>query len=77
MWAPYLGRAREVLHDRLVNADDRWEGNDLSDLQFLSCAAGDCDVVVGERKHANLLHRAARRCGPRAVVVPTVDGRAQ
>ena len=29
---PYLGRRRELVHFRLVNPSDRWEGNDLVDV---------------------------------------------
>jgi hypothetical protein len=57
---PYIGRLREVIHYRLLNANEKWEGNDLHDLLFLSCAAAYGDVVVGERKHASYLQRAAR-----------------
>jgi hypothetical protein len=58
---PYMGRVHEVVQLRLANRDDRWEGNDLTDLHFLSCAAGYADVVVAERKHGNYLRRVAPR----------------
>ena len=59
--APYVGRLHEVTHDRLSNADDRWEPNDLNDVHFLACAAAYADVVVAERKTSEYLRRAARR----------------
>lgn len=54
---PGIGRLREVLHLRLINADDRWEANDLNDWFYLSFAAGYCDLILGERKMINLLKR--------------------
>jgi hypothetical protein len=55
---PYLGRVVEVITERLRNADDAWEGNDLNDVHFLTCTAGYADVVVGERKTSEYLRRA-------------------
>ncbi|MGH2967055.1 MAG: hypothetical protein ACRDRB_00075 [Pseudonocardiaceae bacterium] len=54
---PTLGRIREVLHLRLVNADDTWHRNDLNDVLHLCSAAGYADVVVGEKKTCNYLRR--------------------
>lgn len=58
---PGLGRMREVLHLRLSNANETWEGNDLNDWLHLSYAAGYLDLVLGERKTVNYLRRAAPR----------------
>lgn len=57
---PGLGRMREVLHFRLSNADDIWEGNDLNDWLHLTYAAGYCDIVLGEKKTINYLLRAEK-----------------
>ena len=54
---PCLGRQYEVIHQRLSNADDHWEANDLTDVNFLACAAGYADVVVGEKKISEYLKR--------------------
>ena len=54
---PALGRIREVLHLRLVNADDKWHRNDLNDILHLCSAAGYADVLVGEKKTCNYLRR--------------------
>lgn len=54
---PALSRVRELLHFRLMNADDRWERNDLNDVFYLSAAAGYADIVVSERKTGNYLKR--------------------
>jgi len=59
--APGLGRMRETMHLRLMNADDKWEANDLNDWMHLSYAAAYCDLVLGERKTINYL----RRCTPK------------
>jgi hypothetical protein len=65
---PGIGRLREVLHLRLSNADDKWEGNDLNDWMHLSYASGYCDPVLGERKTINYLRRAEGRVSPGAVL---------
>lgn len=66
--APALGRAREVLHRRLSNADDRWEANDLNDQLYLRTAAAYADVVVGEKKTCNYLLKTLGRVAPGAAV---------
>lgn len=66
--ASALGRMREVIHVRLSNSDDRWEANDLNDLLYLATAAGYADVVVCERKTANLLNQVSPRVPQGAAV---------
>jgi hypothetical protein len=66
---PYLGRQHEVIYHRLRNAQDRWEPNDLFDLNFLSCAAGYVDLVVTENKFSHYLQRAQSRVPAGATVV--------
>jgi hypothetical protein len=70
---PYLGRVREATHHRLLNADDRWETNDLNDLHFLACGAGYADVVVAERKATDYLSRAWRGREGGAVITSRLD----
>lgn len=65
---PYVGRLHEVLYHRLRNADDKWERNDLIDMNFLCCAAGYADIVVGEKQTSDYLRRAASMSAPGAVV---------
>ena len=48
---PYVGRLGEVLYLRLRNADDKWEANDLNDMNFLSAAAGYADITSATRRH--------------------------
>jgi hypothetical protein len=40
-----------------------WEGNDLTDLMYLSTAAGYCDFVAGDRRTIALLRQSKRRLG--------------
>jgi hypothetical protein len=63
---PHLGRYRELVLRRLRNADERWEPNDFIDATFLSCAAGYVDIVVGEKKHTNLLMQTQKHAVPGA-----------
>lgn len=69
---PYVGRLHEVLYHRLRNADDKWERNDLIDMNFLCCAAGYADIVVGEKQTIEYLRRAASNSAPGAVVCRTL-----
>jgi hypothetical protein len=69
---PYVGRLHEVLYHRLRNADDTWERNDLIDMNFLCCAAGYADIVIGEKQTSEYLRRAVSRSAPGAVVCRTL-----
>lgn len=69
---PYVGRLHEVLYHRLRNADDRWERNDLIDMNFLCCAGGYADIVVGEKQTSEYLRRAASVSASGAVVCRTL-----
>ena len=60
---PALGLYREVIHEKLSDGRLRWEENDLTDMMYLTAAAGYCDHVVGERKHAAHIANALRRLG--------------
>lgn len=61
---PYVGRLAEVLYLRLRNADEKWEANDLNDMNYLCCAAGYAELTVGERKTVGYLRRAELRVRP-------------
>ncbi|MBB6564761.1 hypothetical protein HPO96_19630 [Kribbella sandramycini] len=65
---PHLARLREIFHLRIINADDKWESNDLIDMLYLSCSAGYAEVVVAEKKFGNYLLRADPRVPPGAAV---------
>jgi hypothetical protein len=69
---PYVGRLNEVLYHRLRNADDKWERNDLIDMNFLCCAAGYADIVVGEKQTSEYLRRAVSMSAPGATVCRTL-----
>lgn len=74
---PYLGRQHEVIYHRLRNAQDRWEPNDLFDLNFLCCAAGYVDLVVTENKFSHYLQRAQSRVLAGAAVVAKLPAAVQ
>lgn len=65
---PYAGRLGEVLYLRLRNADDRWEANDLNDMNFLCAAAGYADITVGEKKTISYPRRAEPRVRPGSIL---------
>jgi hypothetical protein len=69
---PYVGRLNEVLYRRLRNADNKWERNDLIDMNFLCCAAGYADIVVGEKHTSEYLRRAESKSARGAVVCRTL-----
>lgn len=69
---PYVGRLHEVLYHRLRNADTKWEGNDLIDMNFLCSAAGYADIVIGEKQTSEYLRRAQSRSAPGAAVCRTL-----
>jgi hypothetical protein len=58
---PYLGRQHEVILERLSNADDHWEANDLADVNYLCCAAGYAEFLVAEKKLCGYLNRVEKR----------------
>lgn len=60
---PALGVYREMLFDRHINTGTPWQPNDLTDIIYLSCAAGYADVVVTERHMAGILKQGVRRLG--------------
>lgn len=53
-----------MLYLRLRNADEKWEGNDLNDMNYLCAAAGYADITVGEKKTIEYLRRAEPRVPP-------------
>jgi hypothetical protein len=61
---PYAGRLGEVLYLRLRNADEKWEANDLNDMNFLCAAAGYADITIGEKKTIEYLRRSEPRIIP-------------
>jgi hypothetical protein len=56
-----LGLYREVLHEKLCKPKLRWLDNDLTDMMYLTAAAGYCDHLVGERSHVAHLRQGIRR----------------
>ncbi|MFE2763347.1 hypothetical protein [Streptomyces halstedii] len=60
---PALGLFREMLHNRHLNKGTKWRINDLTDMIYLSCAAGYADFVVCERHMRDPLNHGLRRLG--------------
>lgn len=65
---PATGLYRELLHDRHLNKRTTWKRNDLTDMIYLSCAAGYADFIVCERHICNHLTQGVKRLGRRAKV---------
>ncbi|MFJ5608181.1 hypothetical protein ACIQCJ_02115 [Streptomyces sp. NPDC093221] len=65
---PMLGIFRETLHQRHLNKGTTWRPNDLTDMIYLSCAAGYADIVVCEKHMREPLTRGVRRVGRSARV---------
>jgi len=60
---PNTGLYRELLHNRHLSRGYRWQPNDLTDMIYLSCAAGYADFVICERSTATAVVRAQQRLG--------------
>lgn len=60
---PGLGLYREMVQDRHLKAGLTWHPNDLTDMVYLSTAAGYADVIVCERSMGTSLHAGLRRLG--------------
>jgi hypothetical protein len=68
--SPALGLFRAMLHERHLNKGTRWHPNDLTDMIYLSCAAGYADLVVCERHMRATLMQALKRQGRTTPSVP-------
>jgi hypothetical protein len=44
-----------------VNGGTAWKANDLTDLMYLTCAAGYADYVVAERSAISQMRQASKR----------------
>ncbi|MFJ7272308.1 hypothetical protein ACIQV3_37720 [Streptomyces sp. NPDC099050] len=61
--SPALGLFREMLHSRHLNKGTTWRPNDLTDMVYLSCAAGYADFVVCEKHMRDPLQHGLKRTG--------------
>ncbi|NEB05330.1 hypothetical protein [Streptomyces sp. SID13726] len=61
--SPATGLFREMLHSRHLNKGTTWRRNDLTDMLYLSCAAGYADFVVCEKHMRDPLQRGLKRMG--------------
>ncbi|MBO0880748.1 MAG: hypothetical protein J2P17_10485 [Mycobacterium sp.] len=60
---PNLGLFREILHDKLGDKGTKWNGNDLTDIFYLSCGAAYCDYAIGEKSLMSRARQSLRRLG--------------
>jgi hypothetical protein len=60
---PATGLFRELTHDRHLNIGTTWRRNDLTDMIYLSCAAGYAHFVICERHMRNGLNQGVKRLG--------------
>lgn len=51
----------EVYQDKHLNPSTKWSSNDLTDMMYLTCAAGYADYVLAERSLTNYVKQAAKR----------------
>ncbi|MFE2958404.1 hypothetical protein [Nocardia tengchongensis] len=58
---PSLGLFREILHDKLVDRQTRWNSNDLTDMLYLTCGMAYCDYTVGEKSLISRARQSLRR----------------
>ncbi len=58
-----LGLWNGVFQDKHLNPTTKWVVNDLTDMMYLTCAAGYADYVLAERSLASYLNQAAKRLG--------------
>ncbi|MFC7219619.1 hypothetical protein ACFQLX_15810 [Streptomyces polyrhachis] len=61
--SPTLGLFREMLHSRHLNRGTTWRPNDLTDMMYLSCAAGYANFVVCEKHMRDPLQHGLKRMG--------------
>jgi hypothetical protein len=58
---PALGLYRELLQQRHLNVGTVWRPNDLTDMIYLSSAAGYADIVVAERHMTAIIRQGLHR----------------
>lgn len=58
---PAIGRVQAITHQRLCDSQYPWHRRDLSDMHFLSCAAGYADFLLAEKATTHDLRCAERR----------------
>ncbi|MEU0129853.1 hypothetical protein [Streptomyces sp. NPDC006289] len=61
--SPAVGLFREILQSRHLNKGTTWRPNDLTDMIYLSCAAGYADLIVCEKHMRDPLQHGLKRMG--------------
>jgi hypothetical protein len=68
---PAISRVQQITFRRLSNAQYPWRVNDLSDMHFLSSAAGYADYLLAENATSHDLRGAERQVPPGARICRT------
>ncbi len=68
-----LGLWNEVFQAKHINSTTKWKTNDLTDMLFLTCAAGYADYVLAERSATSYLNQTAKRLGRSINVYSRID----
>jgi hypothetical protein len=68
-----LGLFNEVYQDKHLNPETVWRSNDLSDMMYLTCAAGYADFVVGERSLVSHIKQSAKRLQRTISIYPRIS----
>jgi hypothetical protein len=63
---PAVAMFRSMFIDKHLDPHTRWENNDLTDLFYLSAAAGYADHIVAEKRTTGLITQSLRRLDARA-----------
>lgn len=70
---PAIARVQQVTHRRLSNPQYPWRVNDLSDMHFLSSAAGYADFLLAEKATSHDLRCAEPQVPPGARICRSPD----
>jgi len=58
---------------RHLNGDANWKKNDLTDMLYLSCAAGYADFVAAEKNTTESIRQAQNSVGLESNIFPTIE----
>lgn len=70
---PMMSHLSYLFIQRYINRDTRWDMNDLTDMIFLSCAAGYADYVVAEKHTGNQLKQYRKSTGQPNTVFTSLE----
>jgi hypothetical protein len=70
---PFTGLYGEARAQKLREVNFKWSENDLTDIIYLSCAAGYADVVIAEKRAASYLGTSAGKLGRGLNIFPSIE----